>query len=275
MTMHGRSRIHRVLGPVAATVLAASLLTVGTAAGESGDPLLADYASTFGAPGGYCRRRPRRRPAGPAGARDRRRRPADHARHPTADRVDQQVLHRGRRAAARRRREGATRPAGRRAGPRVAPRRPAGRFDHGAAPAQPHLRPHARVVRRVALPAPSTPAEVVSALDGAGLAAAPGAGFSYYNANYALAARIVELVSGRPFDRYLAEELFTPLGMTATTSTGRCEAEVPDPRVRRRVRRADPRRRAPGHLRGQRWRGVHHRRHGPLVAVPPRRREHS
>lgn len=41
----------------------------------------------------------------------------------------------------------------------------------------------------------------------------PGRFFSYSNAGYALAGYAVERVSGRPFDRYLGEEIFAPLRM--------------------------------------------------------------
>jgi CubicO group peptidase (beta-lactamase class C family) len=42
----------------------------------------------------------------------------------------------------------------------------------------------------------------------------PGEGFIYSSYGYALAALIVEEVSGTPFDRYVEQEIFKPLGMT-------------------------------------------------------------
>jgi CubicO group peptidase (beta-lactamase class C family) len=42
----------------------------------------------------------------------------------------------------------------------------------------------------------------------------PGKAFLYSNYGYALAALIVEEVSGMPFDQYVAENIFQPLGMT-------------------------------------------------------------
>ncbi|GAA3582995.1 hypothetical protein GCM10022419_075940 [Nonomuraea rosea] len=45
------------------------------------------------------------------------------------------------------------------------------------------------------------------------LAAEPGAAFSYHNTNYQIAARLVEVVSGRPFAAYLDANVFAPLGM--------------------------------------------------------------
>ena len=44
----------------------------------------------------------------------------------------------------------------------------------------------------------------------------PGTQFEYHNTNYAIAARLVEAVSGRPFDEFLETELFAPLGMDET-----------------------------------------------------------
>lgn len=40
--------------------------------------------------------------------------------------------------------------------------------------------------------------------------------FQYNNTNYAVLARIVEIVTGKPFATYMREELFLPLGMNAT-----------------------------------------------------------
>ncbi len=48
------------------------------------------------------------------------------------------------------------------------------------------------------------------------LVAAPGSRFNYGGSNYQVAARIVELVSGQPFDRYMKQHLTDPLGMTDT-----------------------------------------------------------
>lgn len=44
----------------------------------------------------------------------------------------------------------------------------------------------------------------------------PGESFAYSAAGYDVAGRVVEVVTGRPFDSVLAEELTTPLGMSAT-----------------------------------------------------------
>ncbi len=44
----------------------------------------------------------------------------------------------------------------------------------------------------------------------------PGARHQYGNTNYVLLAEIVERVSGRPLNRFLVDEVFSPLGMTNT-----------------------------------------------------------
>jgi CubicO group peptidase (beta-lactamase class C family) len=46
----------------------------------------------------------------------------------------------------------------------------------------------------------------------------PGRAYSYSNYNYALAGLVVERVSGARYDQYMADNVFTPLGMTATTA---------------------------------------------------------
>ncbi|MEO3753693.1 serine hydrolase domain-containing protein [Streptomyces sp. B6B3] len=67
-------------------------------------------------------------------------------------------------------------------------------------------------------PQPDTLAEAVAALRDAGLAADPGTAWNYHNTNYAVAARLVEVVGGRPFADYLAANVFRPLGMSHTAS---------------------------------------------------------
>ena len=47
---------------------------------------------------------------------------------------------------------------------------------------------------------------------------APGREFHYFEPNYQLLARLVEVTTGQDFDRYLARQVFGPLGMTATVA---------------------------------------------------------
>ncbi|GGV69633.1 serine hydrolase [Streptomyces griseoloalbus] len=81
---------------------------------------------------------------------------------------------------------------------------------------------------------PHTLAEAVAAMRDAPLAAAPGTRHRYHNPNYFVAARLVEVVSGRSFADHLSAELFEPLRMTHTASVD-TTAEMPD-RARGHVR---------------------------------------
>ncbi|GGT56050.1 serine hydrolase [Streptomyces matensis] len=74
---------------------------------------------------------------------------------------------------------------------------------------------------------PHTLEEAVAAMRGAPLSADPGSRYRYHNPNYFVAARLVEVVSGRPFAEYLSAEVFRPLGMTDTGSVD-STSEMPD-----------------------------------------------
>lgn len=63
-----------------------------------------------------------------------------------------------------------------------------------------------------------TLAERVQALRTAQPVAAPGSTWAYFNPNYAVLARLVEVVSGQDFADYLDNHIFTPLGMRNTSS---------------------------------------------------------
>lgn len=65
------------------------------------------------------------------------------------------------------------------------------------------------------------PAGAVAAIEDLRTVAPPGAGFVYSNINFVLVARIVEKVSGLPYDGYLRTRVFEPLGMRATTTVRR------------------------------------------------------
>ena len=77
------------------------------------------------------------------------------------------------------------------------------------------------------LPAPTSTALVIRELADRGLVADPGTRFEYYNMNFALAARIVEVTSGMPLSEFLRLRVFRPLGMTATVSVDGCDDPVP------------------------------------------------
>ena len=66
------------------------------------------------------------------------------------------------------------------------------------------------------LPQPITNAERVDSLHNARPLAAPGTQFHYFNPNYDVLARVVEVVSGQFFGEYLRSHIFTPLQMSQT-----------------------------------------------------------
>jgi CubicO group peptidase (beta-lactamase class C family) len=68
------------------------------------------------------------------------------------------------------------------------------------------------------LPQPTSIADRVASLRTARLVSRPGTAFHYFNPNYAVLARLVEVVGGRPFPAYLRARVFAPLAMSRTTS---------------------------------------------------------
>jgi CubicO group peptidase (beta-lactamase class C family) len=68
------------------------------------------------------------------------------------------------------------------------------------------------------LPDVTTIDDQVTSLRSARLVATPGAEFHYFNPNYAVLARIVEVVSAESFGDYLAAHVFHPLRMSRTLS---------------------------------------------------------
>ncbi|GGP40930.1 serine hydrolase domain-containing protein [Saccharothrix coeruleofusca] len=75
-------------------------------------------------------------------------------------------------------------------------------------------------------PQPDSLAEAVAGMRAARLAADPGARHEYHNPNYQVAARLVEVVSGLPFDDYLRRHVFGPLGMV-DSRTADTERDLP------------------------------------------------
>ena len=66
---------------------------------------------------------------------------------------------------------------------------------------------------------PGTLAEATTSLDSAHLVAAPGTQVNYYNPNYHVAARLVEVLSGETFETYLRTHVLQPAGMSASLTT--------------------------------------------------------
>jgi CubicO group peptidase (beta-lactamase class C family) len=65
---------------------------------------------------------------------------------------------------------------------------------------------------------PQTLEQAVKRLSDARIANSPGTSWNYHNPNYHVLARLVEVVSGRPFADYLQVEIFKPIGMTHTST---------------------------------------------------------
>ncbi|WP_330166953.1 serine hydrolase domain-containing protein [Streptomyces sp. HB2AG] len=70
------------------------------------------------------------------------------------------------------------------------------------------------------LPQPRTLRQAVAGMRRAELAADPGSEWNYHNPNYFVAARLVEVVGGRPFAEHLSARVLRPLGMSGTESVG-------------------------------------------------------
>lgn len=68
--------------------------------------------------------------------------------------------------------------------------------------------------------------EAVAAMRDSTLAADPGTRWAYHNPNFQVAARLVEVVGGRPFADHLRHEVFAPLGMR-DSRTGDTERDLP------------------------------------------------
>ncbi|WP_307868653.1 serine hydrolase domain-containing protein [Umezawaea beigongshangensis] len=75
-------------------------------------------------------------------------------------------------------------------------------------------------------PQPNSLQEAVAGTSTAGLAADPGSRHEYHNPNFQVAARLVEVVSGQPFDSYVRQHVFDPLGMV-DSRTVNTERDLP------------------------------------------------
>ena len=61
-----------------------------------------------------------------------------------------------------------------------------------------------------------TPRQLVTLIEAQPLDFVPGQAFRYSNSGYVLLGYLIEVVSGKPYERYLQDTFFTPLGMTHT-----------------------------------------------------------
>ena len=64
---------------------------------------------------------------------------------------------------------------------------------------------------------PSTLAEAINAVQNATLLFEPGTAWNYSNFGIAALGRLIEIVSNEPYERFMAERIFQPLGMKDTT----------------------------------------------------------
>ena len=71
-------------------------------------------------------------------------------------------------------------------------------------------------VKGQATPVPSTSAQLIARIEERPLDFAPGAKFSYSSGGYVVAGYVVEQVSGQPYEQFLQEHIFGPLGMKNT-----------------------------------------------------------
>lgn len=75
-------------------------------------------------------------------------------------------------------------------------------------------------------PGPTTLELAVTRMHGAHLSEEPGSRFIYHNPNYHVAARLIEVVSGKPFSQYMREHVFIPIGMNHTKTVTRIESQT-------------------------------------------------
>ena len=92
-----------------------------------------------------------------------------------------------------------------------------------------------RRYRQFSGPAVQTLRERVASLRTARLAADPGNRHEYHNPNFQVAARLVEVVSGQPFDGYLRRHMFGPLGMPDSRTVDTSDDVPPGTRGHRMI----------------------------------------
>lgn len=76
-----------------------------------------------------------------------------------------------------------------------------------------------------ALPVDASFSDLVEDMNTMPLTTNPGTQFSYFNPNYSLLGRIIEVVSGKSYVEYMEEHVVKPLGLTHTSLTG--EVDTP------------------------------------------------
>ena len=72
-----------------------------------------------------------------------------------------------------------------------------------------------RMSREMKVPLPIEPVHIIRYQRGMPLDFDPGSRYAYSNFGYSLLGRVIEKVSGRPYEAHVREEVFAPLGITA------------------------------------------------------------
>jgi N-acyl-D-amino-acid deacylase len=72
-----------------------------------------------------------------------------------------------------------------------------------------------RFARDCGVPAPASPKEVIRAMLGQKLDFDPGHRYAYSNYGYCLLGRVIETVTGQPYDEYVKQHVLSPLGVRA------------------------------------------------------------
>ena len=88
-----------------------------------------------------------------------------------------------------------------------------------------------RMSREMNVPLPIEPLHIIRYQRGMPLDFDPGQRYAYSNFGYSLLGRVIEKVSGKPYEEYVREEVFAPLGLTAprigkSLASERAEGEV-------------------------------------------------
>ena len=107
--------------------------------------------------------------------------------------------------------------------------RHAGGWDRGKA-FDPMFR-SVRIARALGVEPPAEPRQIIRFMMGQPLQFDPGTGYAYSNFGYSLLARVIEVVSGQPYEQYVCEHALKPIGIKdmrigKTLLSGRAPNEV-------------------------------------------------
>ena len=93
----------------------------------------------------------------------------------------------------------------------------------------------AKIAKATGTPAPAPPEAIVRFMLGQPLDTDPGSHYAYSNFGYCVLGRVIEKITGLPYERYLREQILAPLGLsrmrigaTLTTSDGEARYYTPN-----------------------------------------------